>query len=40
MEAGRALHQGRTADVLKALQQPASPQSRVVAMPRAVGETA
>jgi PrtD family type I secretion system ABC transporter len=40
MEAGKALHQGRTADVLKALQQPASPQSRVVAMPRAVGETA
>jgi len=40
MEAGRAVHQGRTADVLKALQQPASPQSRVVAMPRAVGETA
>jgi PrtD family type I secretion system ABC transporter len=40
MEAGKAVHQGRTADVLKALQQPASPQSRVVAMPRAVGETA
>ena len=40
MEAGRAVHQGRTADVLKALQQPASPQSQVVAMPRAVGEPA
>jgi PrtD family type I secretion system ABC transporter len=40
MEAGRAVHYGRTADVLKALQQPASPQSQVVAMPRAVGEPA
>jgi PrtD family type I secretion system ABC transporter len=37
LEGGKVLHFGRTADVMKALQQPAQGGAQVVAMPRAVG---